>query len=61
MQTLAKSKEEFSTQTIGSYNVLIRNVYLLTGNAVVGEWKETNKVLLIRVFASSNGRSHQYL
>ncbi|MEN9389613.1 MAG: hypothetical protein RLY61_697 [Candidatus Parcubacteria bacterium] len=53
MQTLAKSKEEFSTQTIGSYNVLIRNVYLLTGNAVVGEWKENNKVLLIRVFASS--------
>jgi hypothetical protein len=53
MQTLAKSKEEFSTQTLGSYNVLVRNVYLLTGNAVVGEWKENNKVLLIRVFASS--------
>jgi len=53
MQTLAKSKEEFSTQTHGGYNVLVRNVYLLTGNAVVGEWKENNKVLFIRVFASS--------
>lgn len=53
METLAKSKEEFSTQTLGGYNVLIRKVYLLTGSAVVGEWKENNKVLLIRVFATS--------
>lgn len=53
MQTLAKSKEEFSTQTVGGYNVLVRNVYLLTGNAIVGEWKQNDIVLLVRVFASS--------